>query len=201
MTLDRFYPIFDSATYVERLAPMGIRLVQLRLKNLTDSEIRHEIRHARAACLACGCQLVVNDHWRIAIDQGCDFVHLGQEDLDAADLEAIRRAGLKLGVSTHNEAELERALAVQPTYVALGPIYPTKLKQMKWAPQGLARITEWKRRLSGTPLAAIGGMSVELAVGAFAAGADIVAAVTDITLHPNPEARVAEWLAATRSQQ
>lgn len=199
MRLERFYPIFDTASWLERLLPVGIRMVQLRIKEGSDIVLRREIRRAREVCTQYRCQLVVNDYWRLAIEEGCDFVHLGQEDLDRADLMAIRQAGLRMGVSTHDEAELERALNLQPAYIALGPIYPTKLKQMKWAPQGLARLGEWKRRVGAIPLAAIGGMSVGRAAGAFAAGADIVAAVTDVTLHASPETRVAEWLAVTRS--
>ncbi|YBV95517.1 thiamine phosphate synthase [Phyllobacteriaceae bacterium JZ32] len=198
MALDPFYPIFDSADWLERLLPLGIRLVQLRIKDKDEAGLRAEIRRARDLCARHQCQLIVNDYWRLAIEEGCDFIHLGQEDLDEADLEAIRKAGLKLGVSSHDEAELDRALAVRPDYIALGPIYPTILKKMKWGEQGLERLTTWKARIGDIPLVAIGGMTVERAPGAFAAGADIVSVVTDITLNPDPEARVTEWVAATR---
>ncbi|TBZ80494.1 thiamine phosphate synthase, partial [Rhizobium leguminosarum bv. viciae] len=128
---------------------------------------------------------------------GCDFIHLGQEDLVEADLDAIRRAGLKLGLSTHDEAELETALAAKPDYVALGPIYPTILKQMKWAPQGLERITDWKKRVAPLPLVVIGGLNVDRLQGVFDASADTVAVVTDITLNADPEARTREWIERT----
>ncbi len=198
MTLDRFYPILDTAAWLQRLLPLGIRLVQLRVKDRPELEIASEIREAKEICARHGCQLIVNDYWRMAIDEGCDFVHLGQEDLDSADLQAIRRAGIRLGVSTHDPAELDRALSVDPEYVALGPVYPTILKKMKWAEQGLDRVTEWKRLVGKTLLVAIGGMSVERAAGVFAAGADIVSVVTDITLNADPEARVRAWIDATR---
>ncbi len=146
-----------------------------------------------------GAALVVNDYWRVAIDEGAPWIHLGQSDLDEADVGAIRKAGVKLGVSTHDEAELERALKLEPDYVALGPIYFTRLKAMAFAPQGLERIGEWKRRIGAIPLVAIGGLTVERAKLCLAAGADIVSVVTDITLHPDPEARAREWVAATRS--
>ena len=107
--LDRFYLIVDDATWLERLLPHGVRLAQLRIKDLPELELRAQIRRARDLCAAAGAQLIVNDHWRLAIEEGCDYVHLGQGDLDAADLRAIRRAGLRLGVSTHDEAELDRA--------------------------------------------------------------------------------------------
>lgn len=196
MTLPRFYPIFDSADWLARALPLGVKLVQLRVKDRSEAETRAEIRTGLALARKHGAALVVNDHWRIAIDEGADWLHLGQEDLDTADLPAIRRAGLRLGVSTHDEAELARALALKPDYVALGPVYSTILKQMKWHQQGLERLTEWKTKVGEIPLVAIGGMSVERAAGAFAAGADVVSAVTDITLHADPEARMRAWLAA-----
>ena len=197
--LDRFYPIVDSAAWIDRIVPLGVRLVQLRIKDRSPAELRAEIRAAEATCLAHDCLLVVNDYWQLAIDEGCRFVHLGQEDLADADVGAIRRAGLGLGLSSHDGEELETALAVAPDYIALGPVYPTILKQMKWAPQGLEKLGDWKRRIGDIPLVAIGGMSVERAPGAFAAGADIVSAVTDITLNQDPEDRVRQWLAATRA--
>jgi thiamine-phosphate pyrophosphorylase len=193
----RFYPIWDSAAWVRRLLPLGVRFVQIRVKDRPEDETRAEIREAEALCRAHGALLVVNDHWQIAIEEGCRFVHLGQEDLVEADVAAIRKAGLGLGLSTHDHAELETALSHDPDYVALGPVYPTILKAMKWAPQGLDRIAEWRRLVGGRPLVAIGGFTVERAAGAFEAGADIVSVVTDITRNANPEARTAEWIAAT----
>lgn len=198
MRLPRFYPIFDHVRWLERMLPLGVKLVQMRLKDRPEAELRSQIAQAQALCRAAGALLVVNDHWRLAIDLGCDWLHLGQEDLDGADLPAIRAAGLRLGISTHDEAELDRALALRPDYVALGPVWPTILKQMKWHEQGLGRVTEWKARVGATPLVAIGGLTVERAPGAFAAGADVVSVVTDITLNPTPEARLRDWLEVTR---
>lgn len=198
MRLDRFYPIFDSADWIARMLPLGVRLVQLRIKDKTQDFVLEEVSRAEVLCREAGSMLVVNDYWQAAIDAKCRFVHLGQEDLDTADIPAIRKAGLRLGISTHDEAELERAMAKDPDYIALGPIHPTILKKMKWHEQGTAKLTDWKRRIGDVPLVAIGGMSVERAPAAFEAGADIVSAVTDITLNGDPEARVREWLRATR---
>jgi len=194
--LPRFYPVFDSADWIARALAVGVRLVQLRAKDLPEPVLRAEIRRSLALAREYGATLVVNDHWQIAIDEGADWLHLGQEDLDDADTKAIRRAGLRLGVSTHDRDELDRALALTPHYVAFGPVYPTILEKMKWHEQGLDRLTEWKRLVGEVPLCAIGGLSVERAPGAFAAGADIVAAVTDITLHSDPDARMRAWLEA-----
>lgn len=197
MKLDPFYLIVDSAAWIERLVPLGVKLVQLRIKDQDENSLRREIRASKAVCNRHRCQLIVNDYWRLAIEEHCDFVHLGQEDLAEADVGAIRRAGMRLGLSTHDEAELETALEAGPDYVALGPIYPTILKAMKWPPQGLDRIAVWKQRVGNIPLVAIGGLSVERTAGVFAQGADSVAVVTDITRHKHPEARTAEWLDAT----
>lgn len=198
MALDPFYLIVDAASWLERLLPQGVRFVQLRIKDRPEAELRAEIRAARDLCRRFGATLVINDHWRLAIEEGCAFIHLGQEDLEGADLAAIRTAGLKLGVSTHDHGELGRALSVAPDYVALGPVYPTILKQMHWAPQGLDKVREWKQALGGTPLVAIGGLRPERATRALAAGADSAAVVTDVLRHPDPEARTREWIAATR---
>ena len=139
-------------------------------------------------------KLVVNDYWRAAIGAGAKHLHLGQEDLADADLQAIRRAGLTLGLSTHDDAELEIALKAQPDYIALGPIFPTTLKSMRFAPQGIPKITEWKKRIGAIPLVAIGGIKLEQAREIFAAGADSIAVVSDITQNPEPDARVRAWL-------
>ena len=198
MLLDPFYPIFDGVSWCERMVPLGIKLVQLRIKNKNDAELRAEIRATREICAQYDCQLIVNDYWKLAIEEGCDFIHLGQEDLDDADLDAIRESGVKLGVSSHDEAELDRALALKPAYIALGPVYPTILKKMKWHEQGLDRVSQWKATLGDIPLVGIGGMNVDRAPGVFKAGADIVSVVTDITLNPDPEARVRQWIEVTR---
>lgn len=196
MKLAPVYPIVDSAAWIRRLLPEGVRLVQLRIKDRSDDDIRGEIRESRDLCARAGAQLVVNDHWRLALDGRCDFVHLGQGDLDTADVPALRRAGVRIGISTHDEAELERALSLAPDYVALGPIYPTLLKVMAFAPQGLARIGEWKRRIGAIPLVAIGGITLERLPGVLAAGADCAAVVTDIVSNPAPEEWMRRWVSA-----
>jgi thiamine-phosphate pyrophosphorylase len=195
MSLPRVYPVVDSAAWVRRLAVLGVRLVQLRIKEQSPERIAAEIRAAHACCRAHAVQLIVNDHWQLALEAGCDFVHLGQEDLAGADLAALRRGGVRLGVSTHDEAELARALTADPDYVALGPIYPTVLKVMPWQPQGLTRLAEWKKHIGARPLVAIGGLTLERLPGVFAAGADVAAVVSDIVRAADPEGRTREWLA------
>lgn len=192
--LDIFYPIVPDVTWLERLVPLGVRTVQLRLKDATDSEIERQVRESLAICAQNDCQLIVNDHWQSAIALGADYIHLGQEDIADADVPTIKAAGLKLGISTHNQEELDIALAVDPDYIALGPIYETILKKMKWSPQGLDRLADWKARIS-CPLCAIGGLTIDRAPGVAKAGADNLAVVTDFMTHANPEQRITEWLA------
>lgn len=189
-----FYPIVPDVAWLERLVPLGVRTIQLRLKDAAPEEVRRQIAAALALTRRLGCQLIVNDYWREAIELGADYVHLGQEDLAAADVGEIKRAGLRLGVSTHDEAELQLALAAEPDYVALGPVYETRLKVMKWAPQGLDRVAAWKRAIGVLPLVAIGGITPERASGVAEAGADSIAVITDFVTHADPESRVIEWL-------
>lgn len=196
MLVDRFYPIVDSVDWVKRFVPLGARFIQLRIKDASDEVVRRQITEAQNICQSTGATVVVNDYWRAAIDLGCDYVHLGQEDLASADIAAIARAGIRLGVSTHDEDELETALSADPNYVALGPVYPTILKKMKWAPQGLDRVGVWKQKIGNLPLVAIGGMTVTRAPGVFAAGADSIAVVTDILLAEDPDRRLGQWLAS-----
>lgn len=194
--LDPFYPIVPDSKWLARLLPLGVRLVQLRVKDQPQDIVRAEIEAAVALCNDYRCELVINDYWREAIDVGAGFVHLGQEDLANADLRAIRQANLKIGVSTHNLEELDRALAAEADYVALGPIYATTLKAMPWAPQGLPRLAEW-RALVACPLVAIGGITAARAPMVLAAGADSVAAITDIVTSQHSEAKVKNWIEAT----
>lgn len=192
---DIFYPIVPDLAWLQRLVPLGVRTVQLRLKDAAPDTVRHEISESLRLCAQHGCQLIVNDYWREATALGADYVHLGQEDLAAADVKAIKAAGLRLGISTHSHEELAVALAAKPDYVALGPIYETKLKAMKWSPQGLGRVTDWKQRIGPLPLIAIGGITPERAEGVADAGADSIAVITDFFTHADPEARVRQWLA------
>lgn len=197
-TIDPFYPVVPDAAWVARLVQAGARFVQLRFKSEDQAAIAREIVAALAACAAAGAELVVNDHWQAAIEARAPYVHLGQDDLNTADLSALRRHGIRFGVSTHDHFELERGLSTDPDYVALGPIYPTTLKVMPWGPQGLDRIGEWKRLVGSRPLVAIGGLTLDRVPGCLAAGADSVAVVSDIVADADPEARTRAWLLATQ---
>ena len=189
-----FYLIVDSAELLRDFLPLGLKTVQLRIKDTDEEQLRREIRLAKSLCSEYACQLIINDFWQLAIDEGCDYIHLGQEDLQQADINTIRQHGLKLGISTHDSSELQIALDHDPDYIALGPIYQTLLKKMKWRPQGLEKLQRWKSRIGNIPLVAIGGLTPERVEGVFAHGADSACVVTDVLQHQDPIARVSQWL-------
>ena len=184
-----FYPVVPSADWVERLLSWGVRTVQLRIKaaDHTAADISAQVIAAIEAGKAVpGAQVFINDHWQQALAAGAYGVHLGQEDLDTADLEALRVAGIRLGLSTHTPAELARAKAVQPSYLAIGPIYPTTLKVMPYEPVGLAQLAQWAQHAAPYPVVAIGGISLERLPGVLACGVDGVAVVSAVTLAVDP---------------
>ena len=193
---DRFYPVVDSIAWLKRLTALGVGTVQLRAKDLEHDDAVKLMREALQVTHGTGTNLVVNDYWRAAIEVGAKHVHLGQEDLADADVKALYRANITLGLSTHDDEELETALKHNPDYIALGPIFPTTLKAMRFGPQGIPRISEWKKRIGDTPLVAIGGITFEHAREIFEAGADSIAVVSDVTKAKDPDARVNQWLHA-----
>ena len=184
-----FYPVVPTAAWVERLLGWGVRTIQLRIKTAdhTPAEISAQIIAAIEAGKAVpGAQVFINDHWQLALAANAYGVHLGQEDLDTADIETLRSANIRLGLSTHTPEELARAKAVQPSYLAIGPIYPTTLKVMPYEPVGLTRLAEWAKLAAPYPVVAIGGISLERLPGVLACGVDGVAVVSAVTLAADP---------------
>ncbi|GAC1398094.1 MAG: bifunctional hydroxymethylpyrimidine kinase/phosphomethylpyrimidine kinase [Thermoanaerobaculia bacterium] len=180
------YAIVDSAQWVERLVRSGAGAVQLRIKSATESALRDEIRTSIGIARTADVPLFINDHWRLAIELGAWGVHLGQEDLDTADVGAIARAGLRLGISTHCYEEVARAHALRPSYTAIGPIFETKIKVMRFAPQGLAALSRWVSTLAGYPLVAIGGIDATNAREVLATGVQSIAVIRAITQAADP---------------
>lgn len=191
-----FYPIVPDADWVLRLLDWGVCTVQLRTKDAQGAALREQIRIAvEGGRQVPGAQVVINDHWREAIDLGAYGVHLGQDDVHRADLAAINAAGLRLGVSTHTPAEIARAHALRPSYVALGPVFPTTLKVMPYRPLGLERLALWRGWLSPRyPAVAIGGIGVAQMTAVRATGVSGVAVVSAVTQAVNPRLAVREAL-------
>ncbi|WP_423220033.1 thiamine phosphate synthase [Cronobacter sakazakii] len=185
------YPVVDSVEWVTRLLDAGVRTVQLRIKDKTDADVEIDIAAAITLGQRYHARLFINDYWRLAIKHQAYGVHLGQEDLQTADLDAIRNAGLRLGVSTHDDMEIDVALAVRPSYIALGHVFPTQTKQMPSAPQGLAQLAAHVKRLGDYPTVAIGGISLERAPAVLETGVGSIAVVSAITQAP-------DWRGATQ---
>lgn len=181
------YPVVDDIQWLKRLLPLGLHTIQLRLKNLSQPELERQISQAVAYCRDFDMQLFINDHWQLAIEYQAFGVHLGQEDIATADLAAIAAAGLRLGISTHGYAELCQVLALQPSYLALGHIFPTNTKQMPSKPQGVARLAQYVRLCDRTPTVAIGGIQLADIPALLATGVQGIAVVSAITKAAEPE--------------
>ncbi|MBI5179137.1 MAG: thiamine phosphate synthase [Nitrospinae bacterium] len=188
-----FYPIVDRTAWIKRLAPLGIAIFQLRIKDLNGAELEKEVAEAAEYARANNIRLFINDHWELAMKHAAYGIHLGQEDLLTADLAAIRQAGLRLGISTHNHFEAAVARGLRPSYAALGPVFFTKLKTMRFAPQGVEKLARWKKLLP-CPIVAIGGITLENAPDVLKAEPDFISVVGDIANAPDPEDRATRWL-------
>jgi hydroxymethylpyrimidine kinase / phosphomethylpyrimidine kinase / thiamine-phosphate diphosphorylase len=188
-----FYPIVDSIEWIERLLPLGVKTIQLRIKNLTTERLEDEISKATRLCEQQNCRLFINDYWQLAIKHGAYGVHLGYEDLQNADINAISQAGIRLGLSTHRYSEVATALYLRPSYIAIGPIFSTTTKVVNTLPQGVAALKRWRRSLK-YPLVAIGGIALENAKEIKEAGANGIAVVSDIVKATNLNRRVESWL-------
>ncbi len=199
------YPVVDSAEWVERMLALGVKTVQLRIKDASAAALDREVAQAAAAALRCSARLVINDYWQAAIRHRAWGVHLGQEDLAGADLSAIAAAGLRLGISTHTWHEIARAHALRPSYIALGPVFPTTSKPMSVPSLGLEQLGEWCRLLGNDyPLVAIGGIDSANADEVLDAGAGSIAMIRAITDAPDPASAVMhlqQQVAAHRSDR
>ncbi|HEM0469754.1 TPA: thiamine phosphate synthase [Escherichia coli] len=184
------YPVVDSVQWIERLLDAGVRTLQLRIKDQRDEEVEADVVAAIALGRRYNARLFINDYWRLAIKHQAYGVHLGQEDLQATDLSTIRAAGLRLGVSTHDDMEIDVALAARPSYIALGHVFPTQTKQMPSAPQGLEQLARHVERLADYPTVAIGGISLARAPAVIATGVGSIAVVSAIT-------QAVDWRLAT----
>lgn len=187
------YPVVDSALWVERLVKVGVSTIQLRIKDLSGEALESEIIDAIAIAKRHNCRLFINDYWQLAVKHKAYGVHLGQEDLDDADVDAIKHAGLRLGISTHCHYEVARAHSFRPSYIAVGPVFPTTSKDMPWVPHGATGFNYWRQTLD-YPLVAIGGITKERIPPLLRAGADSIAMITAITLAENPELTTSTYM-------
>ena len=186
------YAVLPDATWVARMAQAGVPTVQLRFKSDNRQAIESEVRAAVEAVRGTAALLFINDHWQAAIEAGAYGVHLGQEDMEVADLETIRKAGLRLGLSSHGYAEMIRADAFSPSYIAMGAVYATTLKRMVTPPQGAGRLRAYARLMRNYPLVAIGGIDESRMPEVLASGVGSVAVVRALVGSDNPEAEASK---------
>ena len=194
------YPCVDSADWIERLISQGITTIQLRNKSLNGEALEQEIIRSIDIAKRGNCRLFINDYWELAIKHDAYGVHLGQEDLNTADIDAIKCAGLRLGLSSHCHYEVARAHGYKPSYMACGPVYHTNTKQMPWAPHGLEGLSYWKNTLE-YPLVGIGGIHQERVAGVAATGVSGVSLITAITLADNPDLAARQMIETIRQAQ
>ncbi|WP_439214610.1 thiamine phosphate synthase [Duffyella gerundensis] len=195
------YPVVDSVEWIERLLSAGVRTIQLRIKDRSSIDVEPAIVAAITLGKKYAARLFINDYWQLAIEHQAYGVHLGQEDLEVADLQAIQQAGLRLGISTHDDAELDRALALRPSYIALGHIFPTQTKAMPSAPQGISELQRHLARLGEISTVAIGGISLARAPEVLATGVGSIAVVSAITHAADWRLATAELLALAEPDQ
>ncbi len=179
------YPVVDSVEWIERLLGEGVKTIQLRIKDKREADVEADVIAAIALGERYNARLFINDYWRLAIKHGAYGVHLGQEDMDVANLAAISEAGLRLGLSTHDNMEMDRALSANPSYIALGHVFPTQTKQMPSSPQGLNKLAEHIQTLGDYSAVAIGGISIDRVPAVLATGVGSVAVVSAITQAPD----------------
>ncbi|MDC0535511.1 bifunctional hydroxymethylpyrimidine kinase/phosphomethylpyrimidine kinase [Francisellaceae bacterium] len=182
-----FYPIVDSAKWVEKLSQWGVTIVQLRIKDKPIEFIEAEIINALSIASISGIKVYINDYWKLAIKHCAYGVHLGQDDLEDADLDLIKTSGIRLGISTHDHYELFRAIQISPSYIALGPIFHTDTKKMRFKPQGLKKIKTWKQLIGMMPLVAIGGITLGNMSDIYIRGASGIAVISYVTKSDIPE--------------
>ncbi len=174
------YPVVDSIEWLEKLLPLGVKTIQLRVKNKSEQELDALVARASELGHQYQARLFINDYWKLAIKHNAYGVHLGQEDLDTADLVAIREAGVHLGLSTHSEYEWSRAATFKPSYLAIGAIFPTDTKEVVIV--GTENLHHWVKVLGGDyPLVAIGGIKNHNLDQILSSGIGSVAVVTAIT--------------------
>jgi len=181
---------------VERLGGAGLRFIELYLRDLSEEEIRAQALLAQELAARFNVSLALNRYWQTAIELGYEWLHLGPEDLETADLDAIRTAGIRFGISTHTREELETALACRPDYISFGPVWPTQLRGVSLEGRGLKQLAEWRKLCGNVPLVAIGGINVSRLEECLEAGADTVAVMSDFIGHQDPEGQARRWLDA-----
>lgn len=187
------YPVVDDVSWIKTVLSLGVQTVQLRIKNPEQADIEEQIIKAIELGRQYDAQVFINDYWQLAIKHKAFGIHLGQEDIEIADLQAISDAGICLGLSTHDDSELLKVKALSPSYLALGHIFPTPTKDMPSQPQGLVNLAKNQQLAGDTPTVAIGGIDLTVAEQVWQTGVDSIAVVRAITQASNVEEVIAKF--------
>ncbi len=187
------YPLVDRSHWLEKLLPLGVKTIQLRVKDLHGFQLEEEIKRSVFLAKKYGATLFINDYWQLAIRFGAGGVHLGQEDLLKTDIEKIHQSGLYLGISTHCYYEVAHAHTFNPSYIACGPIYSTTSKMMSFNPQGIEQLQRWQRTLQ-YPLVAIGGINLKRLPFILQTKIAGIAVISAITAATNPDSITKKFL-------
>lgn len=181
------YVIVPSVAELERALAAGIKTLQLRIKSTDQALLRYEIQQAIELCQQGDIQLFINDHWQLALELGAYGVHLGQEDIDQANLAALQQAGLRLGISSHGFYKLLKAQQLQPSYLAIGAVFATQTKNMGGKLQGLQKLARYTALFPQLPLVAIGGINENNAKAVLATGIRHLAVVQAFAIAVDPK--------------
>lgn len=194
------YPLVDSSAWVKKLLDLGVSTIQLRIKNKEGAALEREIKDSIAVARAAQARIFINDYWELAIRHAAYGIHLGQEDLDKADIIAVHESGLRLGVSSHSFTEVDRCLALKPSYVAFGPIFPTTSKILPYDPQGTDKLAHWIEQIS-YPVVAIGGINLERLPKVLETGVNGVAVIAAITQAQDPIKSTKDFMRMIKDHQ
>ncbi|MBP3140531.1 thiamine phosphate synthase [Aliivibrio fischeri] len=187
------YPVVDDVSWIEKLLKLDVKTIQLRIKNPDQADLEQQIIKAIRLGREYDAQVFINDYWQLAIKHKAFGIHLGQEDIEVADLQAIAEANICLGLSTHDDSELLKVKALNPSYLALGHIFPTPTKEMPSQPQGLTNLAKNQQLAGDTLTVAIGGIDLSVANDVWQTGVDSIAVVRAITEAEDTEQAVAKF--------
>ena len=200
LLLPRLYVILDAglmhepaAELARKLIGSGVEVLQYRAKNVPAKEMLSRARELAAVARSAGARFFVNDRPDVAYLAGAHGVHVGQDDLGVEQARVVIGSDAWVGLSTHNIEQFEKALSSSADYIAVGPIFATSSKASPDPVVGLGLIRR-ARRLTGRPIVAIGGITLERAAEVIEAGADSVAVISDVLGAENPADRVRQYL-------
>jgi len=186
-------PELSFVNLAGKICAGGAKLLQLRVKELSTREFLSVARAVRAICQQYGCTFIVNDRADVTLAVDADGVHLGQEDLPLVAARKVLGPKKVIGISTHNPAQAHAAARDGADYIGFGPLFGTSTKATGYSARGLDQLREI-RALVSLPIVAIGGITAERAPAVLAAGADVVAMISDVVLAQDVSAKVTEVL-------